>query len=163
MKRSNMVVPLILGLAFLGALPGSATGTCPEASHSPYFYMADGDPAIDRLPLKEMKADVLTLDPMAGWVVPDGSHVIAPACAGVTLTARRVGHSMLLAAILVPGAYLGLTVMAPLLNGTWRNSGGQYGEHVMMVLMVTLVTITAFAGLFLPRRAKRGRSLWTNR
>jgi len=39
-------------------------------------------------------------------------------------------------AILVPGAYLGMTVVVPLLNG---HSGGRYAEHAMMVSVATLV------------------------
>lgn len=43
--------------------------------------------------------------------------------------------SRLAAAVLVPGAYLGMTVVVPLLNG---HSGGRYVEHAMMVSVATL-------------------------
>lgn len=51
------------------------------------------------------------------------------------LTAQGAS-SRLAAALLVPGAYLGMTVVVPLLNG---HTGGRYAEHAMMVSVVTLV------------------------
>jgi exosortase K len=59
------------------------------------------------------------------------------------LTARRRagGRSTLAAGVLVAGAYLGMTVVVPYLNG---HPGGRYAEHAMMVSMITL--------LFLARR-----------
>jgi exosortase K len=173
-----------------------------------------------------LRGETLTLSPgagCAGWIPPDGSYVIAPACAGVNFmilvltvavlgfahrlrssrqrlswwigslfgayiltiavntlrilaavelyrvgpvtwltreqehrllgtvlylgalwgvfavldrfTAQGGARSRLAAALLVPGAYLGMTVVVPLVNG---HSGGQYAEHVMMVSLATL-------------------------
>ena len=55
--------------------------------------------------------------------------------------------ALLTAAILVPGAYLGMTLGVPILNGTFRSPG--YAEHAMMV---SIVTVTLLALLFLARR-----------
>ncbi len=178
-----------------------------------------------------LRGETLTLSPGAGWMAPDGSYVIAPACAGVNFmilvltvavlgfahrlrspgqrlcwwigslsgayvltiavnTLRilaavelyRVGpvtwltreqehrllgtvlylgvlwavfavldrntgqagqgaHSRL--ALLVPGAYLGMTVVVPLVNG---HSGGQYAEHAMMVSLATLLLCVIMIG-----------------
>lgn len=66
-------------------------------------------------------------------------------------TARGSTHSMLAAAVLVPGAYLAMTVGVPLLNGA---SGARYAEHA---IVVSLVTMMAAALLFLARAgSKRG-------
>jgi exosortase K len=179
-----------------------------------------------------LRGETLTPGP-AGWVAPDGSYFIAPACAGVNFMivafavsvlgfARRLrspgqraswwiaslfgawaltiavntlrilaavelyrlgpvagltpeqahrllgtalylgalwgvfgwldrlmeSRSTLAAAILVPGAYLGMTVLVPLLNGAFRHAGGEYVEHAMMV---SLATMSLLAALFLVR------------
>jgi exosortase K len=54
------------------------------------------------------------------------------------LTSRRRGaaRSTLAAGVLVAVAYLGMTVVAPLLNG---HPGARYGEHAMMVTAITLL------------------------
>lgn len=177
-----------------------------------------------------LRGETLTWSPGAGWMAPDGSYVIAPACAGVNfmilalvvsvlgfahrlrspgqrlcwwigsllgayaltiavntlriLTAvelyrvgpvtwltreqehRLLGTVLYLGAlwgvfllldrltgqpgsrlvVLVPGLYLGMTVVVPLVNG---NSGGRYAEHAMMVSLVTLVL---FGVLMIGRR-----------
>ena len=54
-------------------------------------------------------------------------------------------RSRLAAAVLVPGAYLGMTVVVPLLNG---HTGGRYLEHAMMVSVASL----ALAALLWRRR-----------
>lgn len=181
-----------------------------------------------------LRGETLTMIPDQGWAPPDGSYVIAPACAGVNFmilvlivsvlgfahrlrspgrrlawwlaslggawaitvlvntvrilaavelyqqdpaigltpeqahrllgivvylgalwgvfwmldrlaTGRR--SDLLTAAVLVPGAYLGMTLGVPILNGTFRGTG--YVEHAMMV---SIVTLTLLALLFLTRR-----------
>lgn len=163
-----------------------------------------------------LRGETLTWSPGAGWMAPDGSYVIAPACAGVnfmvlvlvvsvlgfahrlrspgqrltwwigsllgayvltiavntlrilaavelyrvgplTWLSREQEHRLLgtvlylgalwgifrlldrgassRLALLVPGAYLGMTVVVPLLTG---HTGGRYAEHAMMVSVVTL-------------------------
>ena len=54
------------------------------------------------------------------------------------LTSRRPesARSTLAAGVLVAGAYLGMTVVAPLLTG---HPGARYAEHAMMVTMITLL------------------------
>jgi exosortase K len=174
-----------------------------------------------------LRGETLTLSPGAGWMAPDGSYVIAPACAGVnfmilvltvavlgfahrlrsprqrlswwigslfgayvltiavntlrilaavelyrvgpvTWLTREQEHRLLgtvlylgilwgvfavldrftgqgarsRLALLVPGAYLGMTVVVPLVNG---HSGSQYGEHAMMVSLATLILIGVLA------------------
>lgn len=64
------------------------------------------------------------------------------------LIAGRRAH-LLTAAVLVPGAYLGMTLGVPILNGTFRDSGTRYAEHAMMVSIVTLALLALF---FLARR-----------
>jgi exosortase K len=183
-----------------------------------------------------LRGETLTMIPDTGWAPPDGSYVIAPACAGVNfmilaLTVSVLGfahrlrspgrrlswwlaslagawgltvavnavrilaavemyrrdpaigltpeqaHRLLgivvylsalwgvfwmldrlatgqradlfTAAVLVPGAYLGMTLGVPILNGTFRDSGSRYAEHAMMVSIVTLALL---ALLFLARR-----------
>lgn len=76
MNRSWKVVTLILGLALLVALPGSAQdidqGEKQEKEDqtlSPYFFIENGDPAFDHLPLKETRADVHIAGVIADVVV----------------------------------------------------------------------------------------------
>jgi Ca-activated chloride channel family protein len=68
---------LFLGLALLAALPGVADGmktaTAQDQNQdrtlSPYFFVENGDPAVDRLPLKETRADVHIAGVIADVVV----------------------------------------------------------------------------------------------
>jgi exosortase K len=195
-----------------------------------------------------LRGETLTLTPGAGWMAPDGSYYIAPACAGVNflilvlvvsvlgfahrlrspgqrlawwlaaltwaylltiavntlrilvavelyrlgpdawlageqahrllgtvlylgalwgvfaaldrLTAQRPepregarsGRAKIVAAVLVPGAYLGMTVVAPLLNGALHRSEGRYFEHAMMVTLATLVPVSVLALRTIGRR-----------
>ncbi len=78
MKRSGRTVflvfglVLVFGLALLVARPGSAGPTedeNPDATLSPYFVVENGDPQVDRLPLKETKADVHIAGVIADVVV----------------------------------------------------------------------------------------------
>ncbi|HEY0512701.1 MAG TPA: VIT and VWA domain-containing protein [Thermoanaerobaculia bacterium] len=73
MKRSCKAVFLSLGLALLVARPGIASDTTQEANPdrtlSPYFFVENGDPAVDRLPLKETRADVHIAGVIADVVV----------------------------------------------------------------------------------------------
>jgi Ca-activated chloride channel family protein len=73
MKRSGrsvfLVVSLVLGLALLVARPGSADDPDTNETLSPYFFVEDGDPEIDRLPLKETRADVRIAGVIADVVV----------------------------------------------------------------------------------------------
>lgn len=79
MKWSWKAALLILGLVLLMAHPGSADpatdptdGAAPEAPDttlSPYFFVENGDPAVDRLPLGETKADVHIVGVIADVVV----------------------------------------------------------------------------------------------
>ncbi|HEX4963976.1 MAG TPA: exosortase K [Thermoanaerobaculia bacterium] len=193
-----------------------------------------------------LRGETLTLSPDIGWVAPDGSYHIAPACAGLNFlilvltvsvlgfahrlrtpgerlawwlaslaaawvltlavntlrilaavelyrldpatgltpeqmhrilgiviylgalwglfgaldkltSPRREGsYPILVAAVLVPGAYLGITVVGPWLNGAWRHQGGAYAEHAMMVTLVTLASGVAMALLAWVRTSKRG-------
>lgn len=193
-----------------------------------------------------LRGETLELSPEAGWMAPDGSYYIAPACAGVNFmilvltvsvlgfvhrmrtpgsrlawwlaalsgaylltivvnTARilaavelyragsvfgltpeqahrllgtvlylgalwgvfvlldrltRRGHApaTLAAALLVPGAYLGMTLLVPLLNGSFRHAGGQSVEHGMMVSGVTIAALALFllARRFPKRRRQDG-------
>jgi len=185
-----------------------------------------------------LRGETLVLRSDAGWVAPDGSYVIAPACAGVNfmilvlivsvlgfthrlrspgrrlawwlgslfgawvgtvavntlrilaavemyrlgsvagltpeqahrllgvvlylgalwgafgvldaLTVWDAGsHSRLAAVVLIAGAYLGMTVGVPLLNGAWRHLDGRYAEHAMMVLLVTLALLAPMIALAL--------------
>jgi exosortase K len=190
------------------------------------------------VPAGWLRGETLTLNPEAGWTSPDGSYVIAPACAGVNFlivaftvavlgfshrlrspgkrlgwwlgsllgayvltlavnTLRivaavelyRVGSiagltseqahrllgtvlylgalwtvfaaldgltsgrpaGLLVPALLIPGAYLGMTLGVPLLNGNFRQYGARYAEHAMMV---SLVALTLLALFFLARRRR---------
>ena len=72
MKRSWKLFFLLLGLALLMARPGVSQGE--EAKDldktlSPYFFVENGDPAVDRLPLKETKAEVHIAGVIADVVV----------------------------------------------------------------------------------------------
>jgi Ca-activated chloride channel family protein len=73
MKRSgravSLVVGVVLGLALLVARPVSAADPASEETLSPYFFVEDGDPAVDRLPLKETRADVRIAGVIADVVV----------------------------------------------------------------------------------------------
>jgi Ca-activated chloride channel family protein len=87
MKRSCKAVFLSLGLALLVALPGAADVTRTDAAQvsdpdrtlSPYFFIENGDPAVDKLPLKETRADVHIAGVIADVLVTqvyrnEGSH-----------------------------------------------------------------------------------------
>ena len=230
-----------------GRLPWVSWGTALVAAYGlklHYSRAAAGDLAWILAPTARavgwLRGETLTMVPGAGWVPPDHSYVIAPACAGVNfmivaltvsvlgfahrlrspgrrlswwlaslagawmltlavntlrilaavelyrrdpalgltpeqahrllgtvlylgalwgvfavldrLTRRGDGpYSMLTAAVLVPGAYLGMTVVVPLLNGTFRQPGGRYVEHAMMVSLVTTILL---ALVFLARRRR---------
>ncbi|HYO14729.1 MAG TPA: VIT domain-containing protein [Thermoanaerobaculia bacterium] len=69
MKRSWKVVLVVLGLALLVLRPGPAAGATPDATLSPYFFVENGDPEVDRLPLKETRADVHIAGVIADVVV----------------------------------------------------------------------------------------------
>jgi Ca-activated chloride channel family protein len=74
MKRSGkavvfLVPGLVLGLALLMARPASAADADANETLSPYFFVEDGDPAVDRLPLKETRADVHIAGVIADVVV----------------------------------------------------------------------------------------------
>lgn len=186
-----------------------------------------------------LRGETLAFRPAAGWVAPDGSYAIAPACAGVNfmilvlavavlgfahrlhspgrrlawwlgalggawaltvavntlrilaavelyrrdtrpwlapeqahrllgvalylgalwglfwtldgLTTRR-RLSLQAQAVLVVGAYLGMTLGVPFLNGAFRREGPRYVEHAMMVSLVPLLLL---ALLFLARGLRR--------
>lgn len=77
MKRSGQAVCLILGLMLLVLRPGAAASPAPDQIQegdpdktlSPYFFVENGDPEVDRLPLKETKADVRIAGVIADVVV----------------------------------------------------------------------------------------------
>lgn len=62
-------VSLVFWLALLVALPGAADEPSPDETLSPYFFVENGDPEVDRLPLKETKADVRIAGVIADVVV----------------------------------------------------------------------------------------------
>lgn len=71
MKRSGraLVVGVVVGLALLVARQGFAADPDSDETQSPYFFVEDGDPAVDRLPLKETRADVRIAGVIADVVV----------------------------------------------------------------------------------------------
>ena len=75
MKRSWKAALLILGLTLLVARPGAANRAdtadtaAPDTTLSPYFFVENGDPAVDRLPLKETRAGVHIAGVIADVVV----------------------------------------------------------------------------------------------
>ncbi|HSU83572.1 MAG TPA: VIT domain-containing protein [Thermoanaerobaculia bacterium] len=73
MKRSCKIGFLLLGLALLAALPSVAADAAQDKNQdrtlSPYFFVENGDPAVDKLPLKETKADVHIVGVIADVVV----------------------------------------------------------------------------------------------
>ena len=79
MKRSWKAVSLVLWLALVFARPGAADGTNADETLSPYFLVENGDPEVDRLPLKETRADVRIAGVIADVVVTqvyrnEGTH-----------------------------------------------------------------------------------------
>ncbi|HEX6863938.1 MAG TPA: VIT and VWA domain-containing protein, partial [Thermoanaerobaculia bacterium] len=79
MKPSRKAVSLALWLALAFAQPGAADGTNADETLSPYFFVENGDPEVDRLPLKETKADVRIAGVIADVVVTqvyrnEGTH-----------------------------------------------------------------------------------------
>jgi exosortase K len=94
------------------------------------------------------------------WLTPDQAHRLLGTVLYLgalwavyavldRLTARDRPSRSLAAALLVPGAFLGMTLVVPLLTGNWRAAGGLYAEHAMMV---TLVTLLAILTVWLARR-----------
>ncbi len=69
MNRFCKAVFLIFGLALLVVRPGAAADTAPDRTLSPYFFIENGDPAVDRLPLEETRADVHIAGVIADVVV----------------------------------------------------------------------------------------------
>src|SRR6478672_8698757 len=72
MKRSWELLFLLLGLALLMARPGVSQGEDQkdlDKTLSPYFFVENGDPAVDKLPLKETRADVHIAGVIADVVV----------------------------------------------------------------------------------------------
>ncbi|HKV10258.1 MAG TPA: VIT domain-containing protein [Thermoanaerobaculia bacterium] len=73
MKRLWKAGLLILGLAFLGLRPEAIAEAEPEPgleeTLSPYFFVENGDPEVDRLPLQETKADVRIAGVIADVIV----------------------------------------------------------------------------------------------
>jgi Ca-activated chloride channel homolog len=72
-------VSLVLWLALVFARPGAADGTNTDETLSPYFFVENGDPEVDRLPLKETRADVRIAGVIADVVVTqvyrnEGTH-----------------------------------------------------------------------------------------
>lgn len=105
--------------------------------------------------------ELYSLD-LAPWLTPEQAHrllgtvLYLGALWGVfrgldrlTARGRAAVYPALAAAILVAGAYLGMTVVTPLLNGA---RGGQYVEHAMMVSLAALAPVGALALFFLARR-----------
>ncbi|HVG10798.1 MAG TPA: VIT and VWA domain-containing protein [Thermoanaerobaculia bacterium] len=79
MKRSWKAVSLVLWLALVFARPGAADETDADETLSPYFLVENGDPEVDRLPLKETRADVRIAGVIADVVVTqvyrnEGTH-----------------------------------------------------------------------------------------
>ena len=79
MKPSWKAVSLVLWLALAFAHPGAADGTDADETLSPYFFVENGDPEVDRLPLKETRADVRIAGVIADVVVTqvyrnEGTH-----------------------------------------------------------------------------------------
>jgi exosortase K len=64
-------------------------------------------------------------------------------------------RSRLSGAVLVPAAYLGMTLVVPLLTGAFRQPGGRYAEHAMMVVLMTLVSTGAVTGTIFLRRQEK--------
>jgi exosortase/archaeosortase family protein len=71
------------------------------------------------------------------------------------LTRRGHAPATLAAVLLVPGAYLGMTLLVPLLNGSFRHLGGESVEHVLVVSGVTMAALVLF--LLAQRFPKRRR------
>lgn len=71
MKRIFTAACLMFGLALLGARPGFAEGTESDLDKtlSPYFFVENGDPNVDRLPLQSTKAQVHVAGVIADVVV----------------------------------------------------------------------------------------------
>jgi Ca-activated chloride channel homolog len=73
MKRLWKAGLLILGLTLLGVRPEATAEPTPEPeldeTLSPYFFVENGDPEVDRLPLQETKADVRIAGVIADVVV----------------------------------------------------------------------------------------------
>lgn len=98
------------------------------------------------------------------WITPDQAHrllgiVVYLGALWVLYGAldrlvARNGRSPLLAVLLVPGVYLGMTVGVPLLTGAFRRSG--YPEHAMMVVPATLLSMGALALFSLVRSRRAG-------
>lgn len=79
MKPSWKAVSLALWLALAFTQPGAADGTNADETLSPYFLVENGDPEVDRLPLKETRADVRIAGVIADVVVTqvyrnEGTH-----------------------------------------------------------------------------------------
>jgi Ca-activated chloride channel family protein len=72
-------VTLVFWLALLVAVPGTADEPSLDETLSPYFFVENGDPEVDRLPLKETRADVRIAGVIADVVVTqvyrnEGTH-----------------------------------------------------------------------------------------
>jgi exosortase K len=99
----------------------------------------------------------------AGWLTPERVHRVAGSTiylAGLWTAWIVLDHlsarfrsepaSSGWAFIVVPGAYIGMTVVVPLLNGAWCHFGARYLEHA---ITVSLVAVSAVPLLSLVRWA----------
>jgi exosortase K len=77
--------------------------------------------------------------------------------------AAQDGRSRLVAVLLVPGVYVGMTVVVPILTGAFRQSGDRYAEHAMMVVPATLISMGALALFSLVRSRRAGTRAGTMR
>ncbi len=105
--------------------------------------------------------ELYRVEPPAGWTREElhrllGVVVYLGALSGLfaaldRLTAKRQATSQTPAAmlLLVPGAYLGMTLGVPLLTGAFREQGGRFARHA---IMVSLAALAAFVAALLVRR-----------
>jgi exosortase K len=91
----------------------------------------------------------------AGWLTPERVHRLAGAMVYlVGLWAAWLGFDYLSArarqdgasagwapTVVLPAAYIGMTVVVPLLNGAWRDFGMRYLEHALTVSLLAAATL----------------------
>jgi len=58
MKKTKAIITMVLLASFITIMPASSTEVSNDKSLSPYFFIENGDPAVDQFPLKSTNAEV---------------------------------------------------------------------------------------------------------
>ena len=111
MKKKMIMLTTAVWISFLAILPAAYSKTADDKTLSPYFFIENGDPAVDRLPLKSTNAQVIINGTIADVTItqqykntgtrPINARYIFPAStrAAVHGMTMRIGNEVIKAVI----------------------------------------------------------------